>query len=181
MLANSSLAALRQENTLLHQREHTLQAQLRLLTGEPAPASLQGSSRRLAEADYSFTKERVAPIAVNKQLLLTFVNIVRIDFARTWVHHVRKLGMTNWLVGATDPRAFSTLKEEGIGCFDMKTNLPQNEWPWGSPSFKSLGPHKIELVFKAISWGFEVVITDIDALVLREPFAFMARYVVSSV
>ena len=84
--------------------------------------------------------------------------------------------MSNWLVGATDPRAFSTLKEESIACFDMKTNLPQGEWPWGSPSFKSLGPHKIELIFKAISWGFEIVITDIDALVLREPFAFMARW-----
>ena len=63
-----------------------------------------------------------------------------------------------------------------MACFDMKTNLPQGEWPWGSPSFKSLGPHKIELIFKALSWGFELVITDIDALVLREPFAFMARW-----
>ena len=176
-LANSSLAGLRHENAFLHQREHTLQSQLRELTGgEPAPATLHGARRRLAETDYSFTKERVTPIAVDKKLLLSFVNIVRIDFARTWVHHVRRLGMTNWLVGATDPRAFSTLKEEGVACFDMKTNLPQGEWPWGSPSFKSLGPYKIELVFKALSWGFEVVITDIDVLVLREPFAFMARW-----
>jgi hypothetical protein len=218
-LANWSLAALRHENALLHQRERTLETQLRALTGgEPAPASLHGARRRLAETpDTSFTKERVTTIAVDKKLLLTFVNIVRIDFARTWVHHVRRLGMTNWLVGATDPRALrlapgssptltltltphpdpnpkanphpspspsrepspltltltltltrtptlhSTLKEEGVACFDMKTNLPQGEWPWGSPSFKSLGPHKIELIFKTISWGFELVITDIDA------------------
>ena len=59
-----------------------------------------------------------------------------------------------------------------MACFDMKTNLPQGEWPWGSPSFKALGPHKIELIYKSIVWGLEVVITDIDALVLREPFAF---------
>ena len=107
-LANWSLAALRHENALLHQREHTLESQLRVLTGgEPAPASLHGARRRLAETDTdtSFTKERVTTIAVDKKLLLTFVNIVRIDFARTWVHHVRRLGMTNWLVGATDPRA----------------------------------------------------------------------------
>ena len=114
-LANWSLAALRHENALLHQRERALESQLRALTGgEPAPASLHGAtasrllvvSRRLAEnTDTSFTKERVTTIAVDKKLLLTFVNIVRIDFARTWVHHVRRLGMTNWLVGATDPRA----------------------------------------------------------------------------
>ena len=29
---------------------------------------------------------------------------------------------------------------------------------------RSLGPHKIELIYKTLSWGFEVVITDIDAL-----------------
>ena len=106
-LANWSLAALRHENALLHQRERALESQLRALTGgEPAPASLHGARRRLAETDdTSFTKERVTTIAVDKKLLLTFVNIVRIDFARTWVHHVRRLGMTNWLVGATDPRA----------------------------------------------------------------------------
>ena len=105
-LANCSLAALRHENALLHQREHTLESQLRALTGgEPASTSLHGARRRLAETDTSFTKERVTTIAVDKKLLLTFVNIVRIDFARTWVHHVRRLGMTNWLVGATDPRA----------------------------------------------------------------------------
>ena len=115
-LANSSLAALRHENAFLHQREHTLQSQLRELTGgEPAPASLHGARRRLAEADYSFTMERVTPIAVDKKLLLSFVNIVRVDFARTWVHHVRKLGMTNWLVGATDQPARAQHTQGGGG------------------------------------------------------------------
>ena len=45
----------------------------------------------------------------------------------------------------------------------------------GPPSFKALGPHKIELIYKVLRWNFELVITDIDALVLREPFAFMGR------
>jgi hypothetical protein len=53
------------------------------------------------------------------------------------------------------------------------TNLPEGEWPWGSPSFKALGPHKIELIYKALTWELEVVITDIDAFVLREPFAYV--------
>ena len=84
--------------------------------------------------------------------------------------------MLNWLIGATDPQALEGLRRSKIACFNMKTNLPRGEWPWGSPSFKALGPHKVELIYKTILWGFEVVITDVDALVLREPFAYMARW-----
>ena len=174
--ANSSLLpSLRAENERLRSQAHELESALSRLRGaswEPA------SARRLAGEDpkYEFTQERLQKLAPKRQVLVSFVNIVRIDFARSWVHHVRELGMTNWLVGATDPRAFDALKTDGTECFDMKTNLPQGEWPWGSPSFKSLGPHKIELIYKTLKWGFEVVITDIDALVLREPFAFMARW-----
>ena len=82
--------------------------------------------------------------------------------------------MNNFLIGATDPRALAGLLAAGTPCFSMETNLPQGEWPWGSPSFKALGPHKIELIYKVISWNFEVVITDIDALVLREPTSWLA-------
>ena len=90
--------------------------------------------------------------------------------------HVRGLGLSNWLVGATDNTALRELQRASTPCFDMSTNLPEGEWPWGSPSFKALGPHKIELIYKSINWDLEVIITDIDALVLREPFAFMGRW-----
>ena len=63
--------------------------------------------------------------------------------------------MANYLVGATDDQALDGLRKSDIQCFSMRTNLPQGEWPWGSPSFKALGPHKIELIYKSISWGFE--------------------------
>ena len=58
----------------------------------------------------------------------------------------------------------------------MKTNLPQGEWDWGSPNFKALGLHKVALIHTALTWGVAIVITDIDALVLREPFGYMERW-----
>lgn len=119
-----------------------------------------------------FNQERAKAVATNNQIILTFVNRVRLDFATTWVMHVKRLGLTNWLIGATDRASLRELKRSSYPCFDMSTNLPEGEWPWGSPSFKSLGPHKIELIYKSLLWDLEVVITDIDALVLREPFAF---------
>jgi len=123
-----------------------------------------------------FTKERALLLATNKQLLVTFTNKIRLDFATTWVYHVRALKMTNWLVGATDAFSLKALQEVGTPTFSMHMDLPEGEWPWGSRSFKALGPHKIELIYKCLQWGLEMIITDIDALVLREPFAFMARW-----
>jgi arabinosyltransferase len=124
-----------------------------------------------------FTAERLAQTAnKEKQIIVTFTNRVRLDFAYTWVAHVRRLNLTNWLVGATDRRALRALVAARVPAFTMRTNLPEGEWDWGSPSFKALGQHKVELIYKALQWGMELVITDIDALVLREPFAYMRRY-----
>jgi hypothetical protein len=87
-----------------------------------------------------------------------------------------RLGLTNYLIGATDVGALEGLQAWGLPCFSMRTNLPGVEWDWGSPSFKALGQHKVALIHKALTWRLEVLITDSDALVLREPFAYMARW-----
>ena len=140
------------------------------------PSRRLAQGRRLAE-ELQFTEALARQTAGNsRQIILSFVNRIRLDFASTWEYHVRALGLTNYLIGATDDDALKALHAAKTPCFSMKTNLPQGEWPWGSPSFKALGPHKIELIYKSIQWGLEVVITDIDALVLRDPFPFMARY-----
>ena len=150
---------------------------VRISVGSAAGAASDTGRRPRALAERlrqstEFTQERARAVATNNQIILTFVNRVRLDFATTWVMHVKRLGLTNWLIGATDRASLRELKRSRYPCFDMSTNLPEGEWPWGSPSFKALGPHKIELIYKSIVWGLEVVITDIDALVLREPFAF---------
>ena len=150
---------------------------VRISVGSAAGAASDTGRRPRALAERlrqstEFTQERARAVATNNQIILTFVNRVRLDFATTWVMHVKRLGLTNWLIGATDRASLRELRRSRYPCFDMSTNLPEGEWPWGSPSFKALGPHKIELIYKSIVWGLEVVITDIDALVLREPFAF---------
>lgn len=145
---------------------------------EPSPPSRRrlGPGRWLSEQlqfSQSLAKKTAGP---SRTIILSFVNRIRIDFATTWVYHLQALGLSNFLIGATDDVALKALHEAKTPCFSMKTNLPEGEWAWGSPSFKALGPHKIELIYKSILWGLEVVITDIDALVLRDPFPYMARY-----
>ena len=72
----------------------------------------------------------------SKQIMLTFSNKIRLDFVTSWVHHVRRLGMTNYLVGATDAASLEAMKKDKVQCFLMQTTMPQGEWAWGSRSFK---------------------------------------------
>ena len=53
--------------------------------------------------DTELTEARAKSVAGDKkQIILTFVNKVRLDFAKTWAYHVVRLGLTNYLIGATD-------------------------------------------------------------------------------
>jgi hypothetical protein len=145
---------------------------------EPSPLSRRrlGHGRRMSE-QLQFSEDLAKRVAgPSRAIILSFTNRIRLDFVTTWVHHVRALGLSNFLIGATDDVALKALRASKTPCFSMKTNLPEGEWAWGSPSFKALGPHKIELIYKSLLWGLEVVITDIDALVLRDPFPYMARF-----
>ena len=127
--------------------------------------------------ELGLTPERARAVAgPSKALVLTFVNRVRLDFAQTWAAHVNRLNMTNWLIGATDDGALAGLRASNVPCFSMRTSLPEAEWDWGSPTFKALGAHKVALIHATLTWGLALVITDIDALVLREPFAYMRRW-----
>ena len=197
----ATIMALRIENEALQQKTQRLESQL-MATRWPSQTS-RWPHATSQNASTEFSKERLEELAggPGQGIILTFVNSARLDFARSWVAHLRRLGLRNWLVGATDPETLRVLLREGIPCFDMHTNLPsQTEWAWGaqpaspcsrsnrargpqpcahgmagSASFHSLGPHKIELIYHTLQWGLELVITDVDAMVLREPFAYMVR------
>ena len=110
---------------------------------------------------HELTAERATAVAgASREIILTFTNFIRLDFAVTWAAPLIRLGLTNYLIGATDERAFEGLRRHKLPCFTMRTNLPTAEWDWGSPSFKALGQHKVELIYKALSWGLKLIITD---------------------
>ena len=96
-----------------------------------------------ASASAMLTRARLEQIGGTKrQVLITFVNKARLDFATTWAAHVRRLGMKGWLVGATDDTAMEHLVKLSIPCFHLHTSLPTSDWGWGTGSFHALGPVK---------------------------------------
>ena len=169
----------RQDIRLLLRENIRLRKRVAALEFRGAPSTVYGKpvSATTSNASVVLTRARFEAVAgKERQIILSFVNHARIDFAATWAAHLRRSGATNWLIGATDPDALVALMRSGTPCFDLHTNLPESEWTWGSSSFHSLGPTKVRLIYTVIGWGLELVITDIDALVLRAPFPFMARW-----
>ena len=136
--AHPTVTALRMENEALQQKAQRLEFELMAERGQgarqPPPTSRWPHVTR-QNASTEFSKERLLELAggPGRGIILTFVNSARLDFARARVGHFRRLGLRNWLVGATDTKTLHVLLREGTPCFDMHTNLPsQTEWAWGA-------------------------------------------------
>ena len=57
-------------------------------------------------------------------VLVTFVNSNRANYAYTWAWHVKRLGLTNYMVGAMDGEALVKLAARNITAFDMVVHPP---------------------------------------------------------
>ena len=168
--------ALERENEELKERIAALELQASVAPVNTSQIAKQRHAPS-GNADTVLSCARLEAIGGSKrQVILSFVNTARLDFAATWAAHMRRLGLTNWLIGATDSEALRRLLDANTPCVDLHTQLSGAEWAWGSGQFHTLGPTKVALIKTVLGCGFELVITDIDALVLREPFAFVARW-----
>ena len=108
-------------------------------------------------------------------ILVTFVNSKRADYGYTWAAHVKRLGLTNYLVGAMDTEALHKLKERDIPTFDMASGLTTADYGWGTKNFRQLGLRKTELIIALLRAGADPVLTDADALITRDPTPFIMK------
>ena len=106
-------------------------------------------------------------------ILVTFVNGKRADYAFTWVAHVRRLKLSNYLVGAMDGVALKLLLAQDVATFDMASGLSTLELGWGTKNFRKLGLRKTELIISLLRAGADPILTDADALVTRDPTPFV--------
>ena len=108
-------------------------------------------------------------------ILVTFVNSKRADYGYTWAAHVRRLGLSNYLVGAMDSEALRKLVAREIPAFDMESGLTTADYGWGTKNFRQLGLRKTELIINLLRAGADPILTDADALITRDPTPFIAR------
>ena len=155
-----------------------------LLPTSPQASSSAASSSRgggaaapmLADNGYRLTKELIRS-RCNAQniILVTFVNSKRADYGYTWAAHIRRLNLTNYLVGAMDGDALKKLSARAIPTFDMESGLTTADYGWGTKNFRQLGLRKTELIITLLRAGADPVLTDADALITRDPTPFIMR------
>jgi hypothetical protein len=55
-------------------------------------------------------------------------------------------------------------------------SLTTKDFGWGSPTFHKMGRQKITLCRQFISMGFDLLLTDVDTVFLRNPLPFIVKY-----
>ncbi|KAL1518775.1 hypothetical protein AB1Y20_003059 [Prymnesium parvum] len=150
--------------------------------GATSAASLTARGRAAAaNASAAGNPDRLTPELIRSRcdqhniILVTFVNSKRADYGYTWAAHVRRLGLSNYLVGAMDGEALRKLKARAIPTFDMNSGLTTADYGWGTKNFRQLGLRKTELIITLLRAGADPILTDADALVTRDPSPFIAR------
>mmetsp|Transcript_17364 Transcript_17364/g.37489 ORF Transcript_17364/g.37489 Transcript_17364/m.37489 type:complete len:686 (-) Transcript_17364:496-2553(-) len=125
---------------------------------------------------YKPTREMVQKIQQDGYLVVTWANFHYQDFVRTWVAHVKNVGITGYIVGAMDDELLKMLIDMKYNCFSMKSGLTLGDFGWGSKTFAKMGREKIRLVSIFLKLGVNVVIADVDVLWLRNPLPYFSKY-----
>ncbi|KAL1504431.1 hypothetical protein AB1Y20_010837 [Prymnesium parvum] len=114
--------------------------------------------------------------SADNMLIATYVNFHRLDFAYTFVKHLRALRNPHFLVGALDEKALRELQQHGVPTFLIDSGLTTNDYGWGTQAFRKLGLHKVQLVLNLAKTGVDCLTVDADAVILRDPFPYIRRF-----
>ena len=88
---------------------------------------------------------------------------------------MNKTGCQSYLVGAMDDALLEELVERKIPAFGMSSGLSLDDFGWGTSTFNKMGREKINLIYTFTKWGFDVIISDVDTVWMKDPIPYMER------
>ena len=72
-------------------------------------------------------------------IMVTWANHHYLDFAKSWVYHVKKAGVTGYMVGAMDDEILESLAKLDINTWRMNSGITKTDLGWGSQNFHKMG------------------------------------------
>ncbi|KAL6771842.1 hypothetical protein ACKKBG_A28015 [Auxenochlorella protothecoides x Auxenochlorella symbiontica] len=126
--------------------------------------------------DYMLKRDLVEPLADDGHIAVTFANHNHLDFATNWAYHIRKTGCTSYIVGAMDEKILKELVKLNIPTFYMASNLTTNDFGRFTKEFIEMGRKKAAMVQSFLDLGFSTLVSDVDAVWLRNPFPFFRKF-----
>eukprot|EP00756_Hemistasia_phaeocysticola_P043465 Hpha_TRINITY_DN17041_c0_g1::TRINITY_DN17041_c0_g1_i1::g.166553::m.166553/K20784/XEG113; arabinosyltransferase len=106
-------------------------------------------------------------------LTLTFANRFALDMVLNWHAHVMRIGITEYLVAATDTELLTSLRDRGVQAALFTTEMPSGQAKWGSQGFMAMGRTKGALVSAVLAAGVGVLFVDADCVILRNPIEYL--------
>ncbi|KAK9844822.1 hypothetical protein WJX74_007256 [Apatococcus lobatus] len=127
--------------------------------------------------DYVLTRGMIRKHSVDNTLMVTWANAHYLDFVLNWASHVEAANISTYLVGALDDELLEALVSRGVPTFAMNTGLSASrDLGWGSPDFFLMGREKIKLLELFTTMGFDVLLSDVDTLWMRNPIPYVQRF-----
>lgn len=108
--------------------------------------------------------------------MATFGNFHYLDFILNWVEHVKELGIDAYVVGAMDNDLLKELHLHNINAYSMHSNLTTDDFGWGSQNFHKMGRDKVDIMHAFVSMGFNVILSDVDTVWMRNPLEYFKMY-----
>ena len=139
-----------------------------LAEGGAASADLCKLDRRLATS-----------LAVSNVLIVTWAaGAAWQPFVFNWVQHLRRINVSNHLVGALDTALLAALLERRVPCFyvNLGATTTGTKVSRESSAFYTLGSHKLHLIAHLLELGVTPLVTDVDLVLLRDPTPYVLRY-----
>ena len=133
-----------------------------------------------ASADLCKLDRRLATsLAVSNVLIVTWAaGAAWQPFVFNWVQHLRRINVSNHLVGALDTALLAALLERRVPCFyvNLGATTTGTKVSRESSAFYTLGSHKLHLIAHLLELGVTPLVTDVDLVLLRDPTPYVLRY-----
>ena len=126
--------------------------------------------------DNELTAELVGHYVQDNVIMVTWANHHYHDFVMNWVLNVRKCGLSNFMVGAMDNELLEKLIEDEVPTFAMQSGMTTQDFGWGTANFHKMGRKKIELIHLFTKMGFDILVSDVDTVWMKNPMPYMAKF-----
>ncbi|EFN52091.1 hypothetical protein CHLNCDRAFT_59017 [Chlorella variabilis] len=115
-------------------------------------------------------RELLASRAKQNTIMFAVINEAQFDFARNWLHWVKKVGIDYYFVAATDANTSRRLIDMDEPCFDrVDEKVTALGLQWGHEGWRHMTWAKVFVLDAIVDWGFNVVVSDVDVVWFKDP------------
>lgn len=125
------------------------------------------------------SKELVASFAKNNTIMLAVCDWRMFEtFGINWMKHLNHLKVDYFLVGSTDRKTAKFLSGRGNHpCFKFFEEGAEGkmaqEYKYGDEHYIEAVWRKVSVVERIVDWGFNVIMSDVDVVWLRDPLSYV--------